>query len=350
MVCSVKDCSNRRRSKKCLYCEKHYCRLRRNGSLSLKPRAKVRQDLFSTIDDTEAWILGLIWSDGSLSGNRITITAKNRNFLMKVNRFCQGNKLCVKPKSTGGYNLAFSDKSIAKRLRDIGCMENKSFSIRWPKINPKFEWSFLRGVFDGDGSVSYLKKSDSLSSYICTASLFFAESICEFYRSQNLNFSFHTKPPKKKHWSKLYVVNTSHASSLKLYENFYKDTQAFMKRKKKVFEKGLRPIKKSGRKKGYVSERRFLSIESDVIDHYLNIGKSIEATGKHFEINETTVLNILKRNNIQTYSGRNVFERMSESDINSILLDRNSGMTFKDLQSKYSLGRSTIRKILRSSA
>ena len=123
-----------------------------------------------------------------------------------------------------------------------------------------------------------------------------------------------------------------------------------MKRKKKVFEKGLRPIKKSGRKKGYVSERRFLSIESDVIDHYLNIGKSIEATGKHFEINETTVLNILKRNNIQTYSGRNVFERMSESDINSILLDRNSGMTFKDLQSKYSLGRSTIRKILRSSA
>ncbi len=118
-----------------------------------------------------AYAIGLIVTDGSLSkdGRHISFVSKDReqieNFLSCLNR---SEKVGFTLSGTGSacLRVQFSDVRLYNFLLKIGLMTNKSKRIGALKIPKKLFADFLRGHFDGDGSIHAYYDKRWLSSYL----------------------------------------------------------------------------------------------------------------------------------------------------------------------------------------
>jgi hypothetical protein len=106
-----------------------------------------------------AYAVGLIVSDGSLSrdGRHIDFTSKDLQ-LIKTFQACLGVehiKIGVKQNGSGKqcYRLQFGDVNLYRWLQSVGIGPCKSKVIRSVNVPPNFFPDFLRGVFDGDGTI-----------------------------------------------------------------------------------------------------------------------------------------------------------------------------------------------------
>jgi len=52
------------------------------------------------------------------------------------------------------WRIDFSNTKIVEDVRRWGVTERKTFSTKFPDLPAEFQRDFVRGVFDGDGSVS----------------------------------------------------------------------------------------------------------------------------------------------------------------------------------------------------
>ena len=133
------------------------------------------------------YLMGFIAADGNVYRRTITIRLKysDRHILDDIRRWLEFSGE-VKTGFRGGYSgsqksasLVFISKDFAGRLRSIGITENKSKTIRLCGDIPKeYVGSFIRGVFDGDGSVCRTK-DNSFVIYICSSSKGFLEDLQE---------------------------------------------------------------------------------------------------------------------------------------------------------------------------
>jgi LAGLIDADG-like domain len=104
------------------------------------------------------YLVGLITSDGCLSqdGRRITIAAKDRNFLEQV-RASAGITSNVGAKGSGAgnihYQLQIGSTLLQERLRRIGLTPRKSLTLGPLAIPDEWFGDFMRGVIDGDGNI-----------------------------------------------------------------------------------------------------------------------------------------------------------------------------------------------------
>ena len=346
-TCSIENCCNKTRSKKSKYCEKHYYRIRRNGTHILK-KAKINPCSFKILTNETSWILGLIWSDGNLRKNRIMITSGDLNLLKRVKKILKGNNVCIKKrKNQKAWDFSFSDKIISERLRSFGLKERKSTTIDWPiNLPDDFAWDFLRGIFDGDGHIC-LGKNNMITMGISSASEKFIKSIESFLKRNEIMFS--TSGQKSKNGT-VFKITISHKSSIKIYDKFYQNhkNKAFLYRKYKKFTKGFSRVPpKIGRPVGTATYKYNKNIQKKIINTYLNT-LSAGRTGLIFNIDSTTILKILKRNNIPIMiKSRSIFKRLKEKTKKNIINDRNKGLTFKLLEKKYNLKRGVIRQILK---
>jgi hypothetical protein len=116
-----------------------------------------------------AYAVGLIVSDGSLSidGRHITFTSAD---LELVEVFCRclnlTNRVTEVPRSGNsvrpGYRVQFSDVVFYGWLLKVGLMPNKSGQLGGLDIPDAVFADFLRGWFDGDGSLlTYVDRSNT---------------------------------------------------------------------------------------------------------------------------------------------------------------------------------------------
>ncbi len=117
-----------------------------------------------------AYAIGLIASDGCLSkdGRHIDLTSKDKEQIDNFQKALGINKKIgyVYSGETGGeaYRVQFSDARFWNYLHLIGLTSNKSKAISKVDIPGDFFFDFLRGLFDGDGSIhSYYDKRWSSS-------------------------------------------------------------------------------------------------------------------------------------------------------------------------------------------
>ena len=111
-----------------------------------------------------AYIIGLIATDGCLSGGRnIILVSKDKEILSNFQRVLK-TRLTV-GKTTSGFTgsttprVQFNNVLFYQFLVSIGLTPAKSKTISSLKIPRKYFFDFLRGVFDGDGSTySYWDK------------------------------------------------------------------------------------------------------------------------------------------------------------------------------------------------
>lgn len=114
------------------------------------------------------YIIGLIVTDGNLSkdGRHIDITSKDRGYLFSV-RKALGIENKIGRKARGGSKkkiystLQFGDVKFYRYLLDLGLIQRKSLTLGEIKINWHYFSDFLRGIIDGDGSIStWIHKSN----------------------------------------------------------------------------------------------------------------------------------------------------------------------------------------------
>ena len=185
-VCEISGCTNKIRSGKCKWCEKHYYRNRRNGHPEKLTRCQyvVNEKVFDEWNDSSAWLIGILWTDGYIvAENSFGIKLKDMQLLEEIkHRLGTDIKTKIyKNKDTEGEYGYFSiaNKHIADRLRSIGMHQNKTFTIQYPLGMPdNLFGSFLRGVIDGDGSVYIPKNRNGQKVKDCR--LFFVTASKEF--------------------------------------------------------------------------------------------------------------------------------------------------------------------------
>jgi hypothetical protein len=128
-------------------------------------RCFVDENFFDVIDTKEkSYILGLICSDGSIDNNGygIGFISKDIELVKLIKRIMSSeHKICdiksydKRTKKTYNSNyIHICSKKIVESLSKLGIHNNKSFTCKLPDIPNNLFWHFLRGLFDGDGSIT----------------------------------------------------------------------------------------------------------------------------------------------------------------------------------------------------
>lgn len=108
-----------------------------------------------------AYAIGLIVADGSLSKDGLHIDFSSKDYdLVEVYLECLGvSDITIGRKYSGisktkiYYRAQLGDVLFYRFLEDIGLMPNKSKVIKAIKVEEKYFFDFLRGVWDGDGTI-----------------------------------------------------------------------------------------------------------------------------------------------------------------------------------------------------
>jgi len=135
----------------------------------------INHNYFKEWSPNMAYILGFWFADGCISGKRIftiKLHKKDKYLLEKIMNEMGSNKplysVCDKY-----YCLNIRSKDIYEDIVKLGGKERKSLDIEFPIVPQKYMSYFIRGLWDGDGSIFLAyKRKYYKSSYTCGSKLF----------------------------------------------------------------------------------------------------------------------------------------------------------------------------------
>lgn len=113
--------------------------------------------------ENQAYLLGLLYSDGWVSTCKkgsylVGISSIDIELINYVKEILQSNHPIYLNKKysenhSQGYTLAIYNKQLVLDIKEKGCIENKSLILTFPEIRENLKRHFIRGLWDGDGSV-----------------------------------------------------------------------------------------------------------------------------------------------------------------------------------------------------
>lgn len=125
-------------------------------------KSHVNDTLFENIDTEEkAYWLGFLFADGSVykfkKSQRVELTLKEDDLehLMKFKTFLGWDKNPKYRSNQKAYRIIFGSRKVVEDLIVLGCTHRKSLTLKFPtKVPEPLIKHFIRGYFDGDGSIS----------------------------------------------------------------------------------------------------------------------------------------------------------------------------------------------------
>src|ERR1035437_9430099 len=139
------------------------CRLRKYG-IHIRSRHKkylLISDYFECINtEYKAYWLGFIMADGYNSGKYIRIDIQDEGHLEKLRDNIYINKdmpVRIKLSQTkkNVYYITIHDNKFVSDCEKLGIVRVKSHITKYPSIDNRYDRDFIRGVFDGDGCLTY---------------------------------------------------------------------------------------------------------------------------------------------------------------------------------------------------
>lgn len=202
---------------------------------------KINENFFSVIDTEEkAYALGLIYADGYINKQEtqinLTLSEKDVDILKKLNGliYINDHPLMYRiPLTTTKpyFTLNISNKKMTKDIVSLGCGNKKSFTLTFPNTNQvpsNLVSHFIRGYFDGDGSISQYKLQKTFN-IVGTKS--FIQSIYNIF--QKVGIQSHTLIHKCGMW---YIRITDIRNLNMVYHYLYDNDKIHLNRKKQKFE------------------------------------------------------------------------------------------------------------------
>ena len=219
-------------------------------------QAKINHDYFENIDsEHKAYWLGFIYADGSITKKvyeKGSYTYRLRMELMFEDKYILEQMALdlesdLKPKeyyndtsSFEGYNkpkhtayIMFSSKKMGEDLVKLGVVPNKTLILKsLPSIPDNLMKHFIRGYFDGDGSV-YLTKDNTIKT-VFYGTHDFINSIQDFLIKE-LDLTKKKITDQKE--ANVSFVGMAKQESEKLYHYMYDEATIFLNRKYEKYNK-----------------------------------------------------------------------------------------------------------------
>jgi hypothetical protein len=216
-------------------------------------KIRYNENFFKEWSAEMAYVLGLIYTDGNLhlrtdkSGYELGVLSfgqKEKELvekflkLMECNATIRYRERQIFKNTTSGelYSFAVGNNDIANDLIRLGITPNKSLDMKFPDIPHEYLRHFIRGFFDGDGSV-YLEHGKSIRVKLLSGSKEFVKSINAVLVKKGLshrNISGGTPSTP----NAFFIRYNTMQDVLRFYEYIYKDVpdQMCYSRKKNIFD------------------------------------------------------------------------------------------------------------------
>ncbi len=235
---------------------------RSDARLEAQKRGKVSQgyfdineNFFSSWSSEMAYILGLIATDGCVSkSGSVSLCINDKDLLEKVKNV-MGSAHTIKyyGHQKGLYSFNFSRQKLCADLKQLGILPNKSLNIRFPDVPDAFLVDFVRGVFDGDGSVFFEKRSPKfpLRASFISSSKEFIVTLESKLRALGMPQKNIWQQPTKNSIS--FILRYAHKDSAKLFKILYQNltkNSIFLIRKYERFLQGIQQSEGSQPKTG----------------------------------------------------------------------------------------------------
>jgi hypothetical protein len=224
----------------------------------------INENFFTEWSPEMAWVLGLLFTDGNIDESRVAISSVDIDLLEKIKKLLKSSNPIQKrvqpyDKSKHVYIFAFSRDKMRDDLLKLGLHKRKSLTMVFPDVPEEYMRHFIRGCWDGDGSV-FISGGKIRAIYICGSFKFIEGLVRELYKigiDRIRRFTERKEASKmflkypngrlpvtihKEKRSKSYYIKIDSMENLeKLFNYFYDgvDESMYLERKFKTFAKGL---------------------------------------------------------------------------------------------------------------
>lgn len=202
----------------------------RMGLAAKRPSYTVDHSFFSDVDrQLPAYWLGFLWADGNVYGSRITVNLarKDMHHLRSLASDLQTDAPVELYTSHSAFGkrkcrLRVSSTQLASDLARLNVVPNKSCASVRPRVPRRSIWHFIRGLFDGDGSVGKSHTNNGLQVRICGT-----KATCSWLRD-TLHFGNVYKDNGKELF--VWAVSSNHDVSI-VGNKMYADAKQLLHRK-----------------------------------------------------------------------------------------------------------------------
>lgn len=201
---------------------------------------EINDKFFSRWSAKMAWVLGYIFADGNVHPQAqgtycLSISSKDTSLLQNIKRAMDSTHPIKKVihKEWFMYRLFITRPQINSDLTKLGITPRKSLTILFPKVPHCFLPHFIRGVFDGDGSVFFeprSKKSPLRVSFVSGSKAF----MIDLERNLHLHAGLSKRTIHEAHRiNTSYYIRYSHKDCLKFFNYIYEDADKSIRLERK---------------------------------------------------------------------------------------------------------------------
>lgn len=219
--------------------------IKRNGRKKIiaNKRYTVNEKYFEIIDNEEkSYWLGFLYADGYVrlkngrSGELRLKLQRNDKEHIELFKYCllsthkiidivSNVKIDDKVYESECSSVSIYNTKLVNDLINIGCTNNKTFTIKFPKIDENLIRHFIRGYFDGDGCID---KNGKVS--IISASFDFLDDVNKILNKQNINLNINKVDNH-------FVLAFRDKNKVKKFYNYlYDNSNIYLKRKQIKFK------------------------------------------------------------------------------------------------------------------
>ncbi|MDI6840675.1 MAG: LAGLIDADG family homing endonuclease [bacterium] len=211
----------------------------------VQPYYEINEKFFKEWSSASAWVLGLLFTDGCVSlygsGNyEVTLASIDYSLLLKVKNLMKSTHPIIRPNKNQPnlYMFRFARDEIINDLIKLGMVQHKSLILKFPQIPQQFLRHFIRGCWDGDGTV-FLEKGANKglrTSYTSGSKEFI------YTMEQLLQTEAGLSKQKIYRRGKSFYFKYGHTDSVKLFHYFYGNVSPdmYLERKYKKFLEGMK--------------------------------------------------------------------------------------------------------------
>lgn len=213
-------------------------------------RRRINEAVFDEFSEATAWLLGLLWADGTWGGVRqsIGLSSTDLDLIEKTAEIVDTDYPIYTrdplqdPSSKGKrlqYRLYINSRRLCDRLTALAGGRLKTERIRIPVMSAHLVPHFIRGYWDGDGGVSI----KSPQAYLC-ANRPLMHAIVPFLEAAGIRVPSVTSTARSPWIAKIHI---SRADDLEtLFDYLYHDATYFGNRKREVWSQLLAIKREAG--------------------------------------------------------------------------------------------------------